>query len=88
MKFNNVEITPESIAATRAWFADNAQACIDEATVGEVFVNDLTKYVAWQQERMREAMAGAFDRTFTFAQRAYFIQTGESVPMFSSASGL
>lgn len=78
-----VEITEESIQKTRQWFADNAQACIDQAREGVFKVNDLPRYVEWHAERMRDSLAGKGDHTLTFIQRALYIQTGESVPMLS-----
>jgi hypothetical protein len=84
MKFAGIEITAESIQATRQWFADNAQACIDEAVSGEVRVNDLESYIEWNKQRIVDALAGKGDYTFTFAQRAHYIQTGECLPLFRS----
>lgn len=80
MKYNGVELTPETIQATRQWFADNAQACIDEAESGAVRVNDLDDYREWQRRNAREALAGEWDHSFAFRQRAYWIQTGDDGP--------
>jgi len=60
-------------------FADS----INEATSGKVFVNDLSSYTAWQNEMMADDLAGKQDHTFTFLQRALWIQTGECVPLLS-----
>lgn len=79
MKFNNVEISQETILATRQHFADSHQCCLYAAISGELFVNDLDSYRKWQTERIAETLAGGNDNTFTFMQRAYWI---ESVPMF------
>lgn len=35
MKFNGVEITQQSIDACRQWFANNADACYQEAKDGK-----------------------------------------------------
>lgn len=35
-KFNGVTLTTETIQATRQWFADNDQACINEVVSGQV----------------------------------------------------
>lgn len=80
-KFNNLVLAPETIQATRQWFADNAQACIDEAVSGAVKVNDLHGYIKSQERLIEEDLAGVWDHTFTFLQRAYYIQTGESVAL-------
>ena len=80
-KFNGVTLTTETIQSTRQWFADNAQACIDEAVSGDVKVNDLIGYIERQEQRIDECLSGVWDQTFTFLQRAYYIQTGESVAL-------
>ena len=78
-----MELTPETIQATREWFADNARRCIAGATNGEWHVNNLAHYVEWQNQRIEESLAGKWDRTFTFQQRAWFMQTGECIPLLA-----
>lgn len=80
-RFNGVELTAESMQATRQWFADNSQACIEAALSGEDRVNDLDGYVAWRRQAIADSLAGKGDHTVAFLQRAYFIQTGESVAL-------
>ncbi|UXM89251.1 hypothetical protein QNK06_11275 [Bacillus subtilis] len=80
-KFNGVQITEESIQKTRKWFADNAIACIEEVKSGKVYVNDHEYYFAWRKKEAKEYMEGRHDHTIAFFQRAYFIQTGESVAL-------
>jgi hypothetical protein len=80
-QFNKVELTEESIQKTRKWFADNAIACIEEVKNGDVKVNDRESYFAWRNEQAKEYIEGHSDHTLTFLQRAYFIQTGESVAL-------
>lgn len=81
------EVAPQTITkeqaviAARQWFADNAQACINEATSGQVKVNDLDKYVQDQKLSMAEYLNGTWDHTLAFQQRATFIQTGECHPI-------
>ena len=70
-------LTPETIRATRQWFADNAHACIAEAQSGEVRVNDLPAYVEWCEQSAAAALRGDYDHSLTFRQRATYIQTGE-----------
>lgn len=84
MQFNGTVLTDATIQATRQWFADNAQACIDEVLSGEVRVNDLASYVEWRKQMIVGALAGKGDNTFAFLQRAYEFQTGECVPLFSN----
>lgn len=79
--FAGVELTPETMQRTREHFAQIYRDCIAEAQSGAVFVNDLASYVAWHETLMADCMAGKDDHTFTFLQRAHYLQTGESVPM-------
>jgi hypothetical protein len=79
--FNGVKLTDESIQKTREWFHDNAIACIEEVKSGKVKVNDCESYFEWRNREAKEYLEGCHDRTLTFLQRAYFIQTGESVAM-------
>lgn len=82
-----VTITSETIAATYDWFAANSRLCASEAKAGKFFVNDLDKYVeeceaqALEYEACKEKETGRF--SFAFMQRAYYIQTGESIPLLN-----
>lgn len=67
----------QAVIAARQWFADNAQACIDEAVSGQVRVTNLVSYVADQTQRIQDCLAGKWDHTMSFQQRVLFIQTGE-----------
>lgn len=83
-KFNNVELTQETILTTRKHFADNAQGCIDEVLSGNVVLPSHTSqdiYFKWQRQRMADSLDGFNDHTWTFLQRAYWIQTGECVAL-------
>lgn len=80
-RFNNVELTPASILKTREFFILNAQACIDEVKRGEVRVNDPAEYFKWRNEQIAASALGENDHTFTFLQRAYYVQTGEMVAL-------
>jgi len=79
-------LTPETIQATRQWFADNAAACIAEVEAGRVWVNDPARYFAHQRQAAADSLAGKYDHTFTFLQRAHYIQTGECVPFLPPSS--
>jgi hypothetical protein len=74
-------ITPKTVQATREWFAQNGRDCIEGATAGKWHVNDLSRYVEWQNRRIAASLAGEYDHTLTFVQRALYIQTGVSVPL-------
>lgn len=83
LKFNDVYLTDDTIQKTRKWFSDNALSCIEEAKSGKVYVNDLEDYTKLTMKEAKEYIEGNHDHVFAFLQRAYFIQTGESVPLFS-----
>lgn len=76
------EVAPQTITkeqaviTTRQWFADNAQACINEAVSGQVRVNNMASYVADHAQRIQGCLAGSWDHTLAFQQRVLFIQTG------------
>lgn len=76
-------ITQETIIKTRQWFANNQDACIAEVANGSVKVNDIEKYVSRCIKNKSDFLDGIYDHGFTFIQRAQFIQTGESVPLFA-----
>lgn len=84
IKFNNVELTQETIQATRQHFADNKQAQIDEILSGAVKLpshNPQELHFARLRANAKEDLAGTHDHTFTFLQRAYWIQTGEMIAL-------
>lgn len=84
MTFNGVEITQESILACRQWFADNADACVREAEDGTAPLAShypIELYRENMAARKASALAGEFDHTFTFMQRAHYMQTGECVAL-------
>ncbi len=80
--FNGEILTPETIEKTKRHFVDIFQGCIDEAETGKTKVNDLQSYRQKMQERI-DAMMNEKPVSFTFFQRAYWIQTGKSIAMFS-----
>lgn len=81
VKGQPVTLTAATVQACRQWFADNAQACIDEAVSGATYVNNLESYVAWREQSKVDALDGLFDHSMTFLQRAYFIQSGECLAL-------
>jgi len=80
---NGVEITPETILATREHFAQISRDCIAEAQNGTTRVNDLASYVAWREQAIEDSLAGRGDHTLTFMQRALWLQTGECPALLS-----
>lgn len=71
------KLNKESVDATRQWFHDNALACIAEMDSGEVRVNNPEAYRAQRTQDAQDFLAGKWDHTLTFQQRATWIQTGE-----------
>lgn len=82
MKFNNVVITEETIIKTRQHFIEIFESAIVSATNKEYHVNDIPNYIEWNKEKIEQTKIGKIDKTFTFQQRAYWIQTGEMVALF------
>ena len=92
MRFNGTVITQESIIATRMHFADIYRQCIvsaveynstpmDQLPDGKFFVNDLEGYIMVLEGQIVDMLAGKCDNSFTFMQRAYWLQTGEDVAL-------
>jgi hypothetical protein len=81
MTFNNTEITTETIKQTRNHFAKISENCIQGAINKEFHVNDLDRYIIWKTNSKKDYLSGKSDHTFTFLQYAYFLQTGESIPL-------
>jgi len=82
MKFAGVEITQESIKAAEHWFAEHCQACIDEAKAGTLGLAshvNVDDYVAQKEAQRLDWLSGNLSASFTFWQKAHYIQTGESV---------
>lgn len=62
---------------TREWFRDNALACIADAESGKIKLAShysLEQYRADMQARAAAAVAGEYDNSFTFRQRAEWIE--------------
>jgi hypothetical protein len=78
-RFNGVELSAATIDRTRSHFADIGRRCIAEARDGTTRVNDLARYVAWREAGIADDLAGRNDHSFTFLQRAHWIQTGDCV---------
>lgn len=81
MRFAGVELMPESIGAAQRWFADNALHSLDDALSGRARVNDVPDYVRWCRKRFARSLTDEGTRSVAFAQRAYYLQTGESVAL-------
>lgn len=81
-------ITKDTIERSFQWYADHARLCASEAKAGAFHVNDLEQYVRENEEEAlsyeRQKKDGPDGRySLAFIQQAYYIQSGESVPMLS-----
>lgn len=81
--FNGVQLTDETIQKTRKICHDDALASIVEAESGKTYVNDFEYFSKWKKIDAKKYMAGEYDNVVAFLQRAYYIQTGESVPLLN-----
>jgi len=79
----DVLLTSETINKTRLSFYENAIACIEEALSGEVSVNNIIDYIKWKKKQSFEALQSKAPYSFTFIQRAYYIQSGECIPLLN-----
>ena len=78
---NNWTPSYETIKLTRQWFATNCDNCMVGAKSGDFHVNDLEGYIHQKYNEKHKLLNGDYDHTFTFLQRAYYIETGESVAL-------
>ena len=70
---------------TREYFHDNALACIAEVDSGAVKLASHYPVERYRAERLADAadyLAGRWDHTFTFQQRAKWIETGTMTALF------
>lgn len=81
MIYAGVTITPETVARTREHFVANKRECIAAAQCGEMYVKDIASYVQRTEETIAHIEAGGWDHTFTFMQRAHWLQTGVDIPL-------
>jgi hypothetical protein len=81
LMYAGVVITPETVVLTRKHFADNQRECTRAAQSGEMYVNDLDRYVKRTEETISHIESGGWDHTLTFIQRAHWLQTGIDIPL-------
>lgn len=77
-----IQLTEDTVTKTCQWYADNAQGCIDEVLSGKVKVNNQAQYIATKEALKEVYLQRNFEVGLWFYQKALYIQTGESVPMF------
>jgi len=81
MQFAGVTITPETVQLTREHFAALYNACASECQSGGITVNDPALYIDRCNRNAAQALSGRFDTSFTFMQRAHYLQTGDCVAL-------
>lgn len=76
-----VILTKQTLIDTCNWFADNSLKQIAEATDPDTkwTVNDLASFAEQMTAQAQQYISANFVPSLTFWQRAYFLQSGESV---------
>lgn len=76
-----VILTKETLVSTCNWFADNSLKQIAEASDPDTKcpVNDLDSFIEQMTAQAQQYKSANFVPSLTFWQRAYFLQSGESV---------
>lgn len=82
LKFNGVLLEEKYIFEARKYFVELIERNIDKVENGEKKVNNKEKFIKSQLDKLESYDNGLNDETFTFMQRAYYLQTGESVSLF------
>ena len=77
----NVTLTRETILKTRGHFINVCYRCINEVLTGKVQINNIREYIISQKAHIDRVRSGESDRTLHFIQIAYYIQTGNMVPI-------
>ena len=83
LKFNNVELTEETILKTREYFYNVCIECVNGAINSEFYVNNVDNYIQFKKENAESYINGEFDHILSFLQKAYHIQTGKNVPLLN-----
>lgn len=80
--FNGTALTPATLAATREWFAGWSRELIADIEAGRRKVNNPESYITFHRKAIQDVMDESNPRlSYTFLQRAYWIQTGEDVAL-------
>lgn len=74
-------LTEETLVSTCNWFADSSLKQIEEASDPDTKwpVNDLDSFIEQMTAQAQQYRSANFVPSLTFWQRAYFLQSGESV---------
>lgn len=81
LKLNGVQLTEDAIIQTQEWYITNCEECIEGAINKDFFCNDIDAYVKSNKEYIDDLNNWNFAVSLAFLQRAYYFQTGLSVPM-------
>ena len=84
--FNNVSLTESSIIKTRKYFYYLSLDRINEVLKGETFLNnekDVKDFIFFELNNAKKYLLGDNDFKPYFLQHAYYIQTGESLPLLN-----
>lgn len=81
-----ITLTKETIIKTREASIKNCYGCIAEVESGKVCLNPEYGFDRYKAEKLKEIEQikdGKYDHYLASIQKAIYIQTNESVPMFS-----
>ena len=81
-----ITLTQQTIIKTRESQIKNCHGCIAEVESGKVYLNPEYGFDRYKAEKLKEIEQikdGKYDHYFGFIQKAVYIQTKESVPMFA-----
>lgn len=81
MKFNNIEISKESFESAKRYYIYLSYELIKQVDSGELFVNDKAKYIKDKLDYIEYLEKLETTGNFTILQRAYYIQTGDMLPL-------
>lgn len=74
--FAGVELSEETILATREHYAQISRDIIADVKAGR-----LRHSISHLEQRIEDSLAGKGDHSLAFLQRAYWIQTGEDIAL-------
>lgn len=85
--FNNIKLTKNSIEESRKNFYYGCLNVIDDILKGDTFLNnekEVEYFIILELKNAKEYLLGYNDYKPYFLQYAYYIQTGESIPLMNN----
>lgn len=79
LRFNGVDLTEESVLATRQWYHDACLTTAKAFRTGAMGSDDPEGAAQHYESFAAQALTDCADHTVAFRQRAYFEQTGKDV---------